>query len=136
MVSPDGYIRLSFDRFRELTFTHLGSGCDPQFLAELVAQGIPASDAGFSEWISSGTPAISIGWGWFILRSQSQRPLLAPDCVRSNVMLINARGYDLGTAATSNLFRTWLDIHGWQDEANAVLHHSMNHFTRPAAIFG
>lgn len=83
-------------------------------------QTVPASAAGFSEWISNTKPVISMGWGWFI-HSRSGQVLLAPDGVRSNLMFVDARGYDLGTAATSNLLMTWLATYPWQAEvANAL----------------
>lgn len=84
------------------------------FLQELKAEAIPARSAGFSEWKSDGNPAISVGWGWFI-HSHLGRMMLAPHGVRSNVMLIDKYGYDLGPVKTSNLFHTWLDAFEWQD---------------------
>jgi hypothetical protein len=112
-LSPDGYIRLPLASLKTLRFVHLFSESDEDFLEELKTQAIPARLAGFSEWKSDTSPAISIGWGWFI-HSQSQGMMLAPDGVRSNVMLIDAQGYDLGPMKTSNLFRTWLAAFEWQ----------------------
>ncbi|HVK93725.1 MAG TPA: DUF4902 domain-containing protein [Noviherbaspirillum sp.] len=119
-MSPDGYIRLPLGRLSALSFVHLFSESDADFLQELKAQTIPASAAGFSEWKSDNDPAISLGWGWFI-HSQSNRMLLAPDGVRGNVMLIDALGYDLGPRKTSSLFGTWLSVFEWQDTVSMAL---------------
>jgi hypothetical protein len=119
-MSPDGYIRLPLASISSLPLRHLFSEPDDGFLEELRMQTIPARAAGFSEWKSETSPAISIGWGWFIL-GHSDRLLLAPDGVRSNVMLIDARGYDLGASATSRLFCSWLGAFDWQNVVSAAL---------------
>jgi Domain of unknown function (DUF4902) len=119
--SPDGYIRLSLTKLSMLPFIHLASDNDLDFLAELKEQTVPAKAAGFSEWKSDTNPAISIGWGWFI-HNKSDHIYLAPDGVRSNVMLTDVYGYDLGQKTTSNLFDTWLSLFDWQNTVNDALH--------------
>jgi hypothetical protein len=119
-VSHDGYIRMSLKHLSELPFVHLASDIDPAILEELQMQTVPARAAGYSEWVSDTTPAISLGWSWFV-HSQSRQLLPAPEAVRSNVMLVDVRGYDLGQTATSLLFGTWLATHDWQHEVcNAI----------------
>jgi hypothetical protein len=122
-VSPDGYIRISLASMCTVPFLHLFSEFDYDFLEELLGQTVPAHSAGFSEWRSATFPAISVGWGWFI-HSRSHRLCVAPDGVRSNVMLIDALGYDLGAAKTSNLFSTWLNDFEWQHTVSEALHRS------------
>lgn len=111
---------MSIARLNALSFEHLYSESDADFLQELKEQTLPACDAGFSEWKSDTVPSISIGWGWFI-HSQSRRLLLAPDAVRSNVMLVDALGYDLGQQQTSHLFGAWLSIFAWQNTVESAL---------------
>ena len=120
VLSPDGYIRLSLTSLNELSFTHLFSEHDDAFLNELREKTVPARLAGFSEWRSDTDPSVSLGWGWFI-HDQSDLMMLAPDGVRSNVMLLDAQGYDLGPMRTSDLFCTWLNIFPWQDVVNMAL---------------
>lgn len=115
-LSPDGYIRLSLKKLCSLHFLHLASDLDESLLYELNQQAVPAETAGFSEWISDTNPAISVGWGWFV-HSDSHRLLLAPDAIRSNVMLLDIFGYDLGPLTTSKLFSIWLNTHDWQPSA-------------------
>ncbi|MGH8809928.1 MAG: DUF4902 domain-containing protein, partial [Noviherbaspirillum sp.] len=119
-ISPDGYIRLRLADLNALHFVHLFSESDTDFLEELVAQTVPARSAGFSEWRTNTNPAISLGWGWFI-HEQSERILLAPDAVRSNVMLIDFLGYDLGPLKTSSLFCSWLSVFEWQKTVGLTL---------------
>lgn len=119
-ISSDGYIRLRLANLNALPFMHMFSENDINFLQELKVQTVPARTAGFSEWQSDTIPAISLGWGWFI-HNQSERMLLAPDAVRSNVMLIDTFGYDLGQLKTSSLFCTWLSAFEWQDAVSMAL---------------
>lgn len=113
MTSPDGYIRLAFDDLTSLPFIHLFSFNDAGFHDELLAQAIPSVAAGFSECRSNTTPAVSLGWGWYV-HSQTSRLLLAPDAVRSNVMLIDKYGYDLGYVVTSGMLNAWFALFDWQ----------------------
>jgi hypothetical protein len=117
VVSSDGYIRLPLAALSRLSFIHLMSVPDSELLQELKTQSVAAQNAGFSEWVSDTTPEISVGWGWF-LHKKSKRLFLAPEFIRSNVMLTDVHGYDLGKTTTSNLFSTWLADYDWQ---NAVL---------------
>lgn len=119
-LSSDGYIRLSLTSLSKLSFVHLFSTHDDAFLAELRAQDVPACSAGFTEWKSDAEPAVSLGWGWFI-HDDSDQIMLAPDGVRSNVMLLDTYGYDLGARRTSDLFCTWLQVFPWQDVLSMIL---------------
>jgi hypothetical protein len=42
---------------------------------------------GFTEWVSAGTPAISIGWDWSMVSNGSIK--LVPDTIRTNLMLVD-----------------------------------------------
>jgi hypothetical protein len=119
-ISRDGYIRLSLEHLSQLPFMHLASDIDATILQDLQHQAVPALAAGYSEWISNTTPAISLGWSWFIHR-RSHKLLPAPEAVRSNVMLVDVHGYDLGSTTTSFLFTTWLAMHDWQHAVTASL---------------
>lgn len=119
-LAPDGYVRLRLKDLGALSFFHLFSESDADFLEELQAQAIPASMAGFSEWRSDTEPALSLGWAWFV-PNQSSQLLLAPERARSNLMLIDAAGYDLGSVKTSSLLRVWLNMFDWQSTVRAAL---------------
>jgi hypothetical protein len=122
-MSTDGYVRLPLASLNGLSFVHLFSESDGEFLRELRVQTVPARSAGFSEWKSDSEPPISLGWGWFI-HEESDAILLAPDGVRSNVMLVDKQGYDLGPIRTSHLFCTWLNTFPWQNVVNVALDES------------
>lgn len=120
IMSPDGYIRLRLSCLDTLPFVHLVSASDDELLQELQSQTVPARRAGFSEWVSDTVPPVSVGWGWFI-HSDTERIMLAPDGVRSNVMLIDRSGYDLGPETSTRLFGAWLSSFEWQPVVNEAL---------------
>ncbi|HEY5799524.1 MAG TPA: DUF4902 domain-containing protein [Burkholderiaceae bacterium] len=125
-LSRDGYIRLSLHHLSQLPLIHLDTATDDAILDELRALTVPAAAAGYCEWCSVTTPSISIGWSWFI-HSQSAQILPAPEAVRSNVMFVDAQGYDLGQTETSMLFTLWLATHEWK--GNVAAHTNAIKFT-------
>jgi hypothetical protein len=120
-MSPDGYIRLPLGSLVSLPFVHLFSHTDTGFMEDLRDTSVAVSAAGYSEWKSETRPDISLGWGWFV-QAQSGQMLLAPDGVRSNLMLIDTTGYDLGPLRTSSLLHTWLQAFEWQGTVKNALH--------------
>ena len=110
--SPDGYIRLTFEAFTQLAFTHRLAWEDPELRHELCAESFPAHRAGYCEWDTEGKRAVSIGWTWFSIADGSI--FVAPGCVSSNVMLVTHNSYDIGAFKTSELLRAWLSSTHWQ----------------------
>lgn len=119
-VSPDGYIRTTFANFTSLPFKHIFTERDQELQDDLLAQAIFADSAGISEWISSTSPSISLGWAWY-KHSGLNCLHLAPEPVRSNVMIVDMHGYDVGLVTTSNLILQWLQYCDWQDMVNLAL---------------
>lgn len=120
-MSPDGYIRLPLGSLASLPFVHLFSHSDTEFLEDLRDTAIAVRAAGYSEWKSETRPDISLAWGWFI-QEQSGQILLAPGGVRSNLMLIDTAGYDVGPIRTSSLLHAWVQTFEWQGTVKSALH--------------
>lgn len=112
--SFDGYVRLTFDVFAQLTFQHKLAWEDPDLSRELRAECFPAFRAGYCEWETGEGNAISVGWAWFAIADGKM--FIAPGYVNSNLMLVTQKNYDLGTFKTSELLRAWLSSLQWQPE--------------------
>jgi len=113
--SEDGYIRLTFQRFCQLSFARRLSIADDDLRSDLVAQDVPAFAAGYCDWLDISTPVrISIGWAWFATDPESPQ-LLAPGGVSSNVMITSPDGSDLGPSKTNELLKSWLSSQCWQE---------------------
>ncbi len=116
-VSPDSYIRLTFEAFRKITLVHLISGLDED-KSELLQEGAMSTEiTGYTEWISEITPIISVGWDWTIRPTQEKdghyKRISEP---RSNLMLIDSQKRDFGSARTTILIETVIDEMAWQNK--------------------
>jgi hypothetical protein len=115
-VSPDGYLRLTVIAFRSIPLTHLLSELDADTnLPPSTASGAClASIAGYTEWASQTTPAISLGWDWRIATTGGHVRYERAGEVRSNVMLLNAERRGMGALATGVLLGAAVDILRWE----------------------
>lgn len=114
LLSLDGYIRLTFESFQQVEMAHLFSGMDED---RPIATGIGASShpiTGYTEWVSHGTPAISIGWDWELIGAQGKAQLIQTGTPGSNLMFVDQHGHDLGPAQTKLLMVAWLNTFNWQ----------------------
>lgn len=114
-IAPDGYIRLTFEEFRQISLMHLISGLDEEKPVLLQAGATFTEITGYTEWMSDTTPAISIGWDWLIQPAQGRggyyKRASEP---RSNLMLVDSHQQDLGATKTALLIETVIDEIDWQ----------------------
>ncbi|WP_414442812.1 DUF4902 domain-containing protein [Burkholderia sp. 22PA0106] len=110
----DGYVRLPRHQLRVLSFAHRATELDRSLLDELNVGNIMARCAGITEWEcrSDTCRYITVGWDWFV--DECGRTALADDDVRSNVMLLDETGRDLGMRQTANAFRDVIERLDWQ----------------------
>lgn len=113
-TSFDGYIRLTFDAFTRLTFRHKLAWEDFDLKDEFREELFPVCRAGYCEWATGESDAITVGWTWFA--DADGEIFIAPGHVNSNVMLVTPKHYDLGASKTSELLRAWLSSHPWRPE--------------------
>jgi hypothetical protein len=118
VASGDGYIRMSFKRLALLQFVHVTSACDQTVLAELLAEAVPAGAAGYTEWIGKTAPVVSLGWDWYC--DDDSRHCLLINEVRSNIMLVDSQGKDLGMRRSAHLIASWLGALEWQSAVLAA----------------
>ena len=115
-VSSDGYVRVTAMALRAVPLAHLLSELDADLdLPPSTASGAClASIAGYTEWASHTTPALSLGWDWRIATSGGRVRYERQGEVRSNIMLVNARRQDLGELATLAVLGVAVDDLEWE----------------------
>ncbi len=114
-VSRDGYIRMTFETFIGLEFTLRKSWKDVALYDDLRSEGFEVCHAGYCEWETETSQAVSIGWAWF--ECPNGRRAIAPGGISTNVMLVTAKSqYDLGQRKTDELLQAWLDGEHWQPD--------------------
>ena len=118
-ISSDSYVRLSEAQLQSVRLGHLISGLDEDVPIFALDAAIPTAITGYSEWVSAGRPAITIGWDWQMLVSDGGVSLCMVGTPRSNVMLLDEADLDLGPDATSGLLASFVGGLNWQDEVSA-----------------
>jgi hypothetical protein len=125
VMSPDGYLRLGVPAFRAIRLSHLLSELDAD--ADLprgnACGACEASISGYTEWVSDGRPALSLGWDWRIATGVDRLRYQRDGEVRSNVMLLDARRRDLGARATAVLLCAAIDTLEWHTAVEHCIRH-------------
>lgn len=120
--SADGYLRCEIARLLHQPMQHLLSCLDVETGRPQVSGSgaLVATLTGCTEWVGTGWdsaapgPAISIGWDWHAATLAGARRYVRSGVPRSNVMLIDARGHDLGFEATAVQMGMWIDRWQWE----------------------
>jgi hypothetical protein len=121
-LSQDGYVRLTFEQFQQVTLAHLISGMDEGTPAELQKGATQAEITGYTEWLSNTVPAISIGWDWKLHASHHENCYYQRSSEPSgNLMLINAKQLDLGPVKTAAVLGKAIDSFDWQTEVQEFI---------------
>jgi hypothetical protein len=113
-LSNDGYIRLSFVEIQAIGLTHLISELD-QDAPTLRCDGAMATAiTGYTEWISTTKPVITIGWDWQMDAPGKHVQLRRINEPRSNLMLCDADQVDAGPEKTIAALERLIDVLDWQ----------------------
>ena len=93
---------------------------DERVLSDAWDLGLPACHAGHCEWIDTNwRPPMTFGWAWLTDRDRTCR--MFPNSVTSNVMIVCARGYDVGPDHTRSLLADWINTLPWTVSVRAHL---------------
>jgi hypothetical protein len=126
--SPMGLLRCTRSRLAVTPMYCVVTGLDDEHLTLLPLNRVGASKtriSGFTEWASREMPAVSIGWDWLLTGSAGRVRLERLEQVRSNLMLVDSIGHELGFDATSVELGGWLESFQWQQ--TVAEHLSKNH---------
>jgi hypothetical protein len=115
-MSDTGYIRLSITELHGISLVHLVSGMDEDGDGAQTGA-VPTAITGYTEWVSTDSPAITLGWDWQMLSEQRCILLKRVSSPSSNVMLQNANRTDLGHIHTALLLEHFIDGIAWQSKA-------------------
>ncbi len=96
MHSRDYYVRLPSDALGRIEFEHIRSAHDDAVLDDaLQAHGRQTRWAGSTEWqCQDGAAALSLAWDW-VVQADGEMRLLHVVAPRTNVQVIDPKGYDL-----------------------------------------
>lgn len=114
-LSPDGLIRLTVDQLLSTPLEHLVSGVDSEPHVIPAACGTQTSLSGYTEWISTEVPAISIGWDWRLQPVAAGVRWVRVGLPRSNLMLTQDTGADTSWHGNLEILGTVVDALAWRE---------------------
>ena len=114
-LSPDGLIRLTVDQLLSTPLEHLVSGVDLDANGQAASCGTQTSLSGYTEWISTRDPTISIGWDWRLQTLASGVRWVRVGLPRSNLMLTQDTGTDATWHGNLEILGTVVDALAWKE---------------------
>jgi len=120
-ISADGYVRLVPKRFAQLTLVHLHSGMDDDKPLSAEDGAVQSSITGYTEWVTTTKPTISVCWDWQMTATKGQVEIVALGFPRSNLMFVDKVGNDLGQLTTESILRSWVHSFEWQSAVHKTL---------------
>ncbi|GAA5785360.1 DUF4902 domain-containing protein [Chitiniphilus shinanonensis] len=124
-TSEDGLIHLSIDELLSLRLLHLLSGLDHE-AGERDVCGSMSQIRGYTEWVSTTQPAVSLGWDWCIRPVFQGLALLRVGEVRSNVCLVNESGHAAPWQRNLEALAMVADALPWKETVPAVIQQHYN----------
>ncbi|OCY51543.1 DUF4902 domain-containing protein [Acinetobacter pittii] len=108
-ISADGFIRLNENQLMNYPLQHLIS----------IVESTQIEDSqilyyGFTEWVTSLTPALSTGWDWEFIEYNGITSIKRIGLPRSNIMIVDLSGTDIGLEVTETLIEKKIDTLFWE----------------------
>lgn len=113
--SSHGLVRLSLDTMLSLSFSHLASGVDSTDESSPAACGKATSLTGYTEWVSTGEPCVTIGWDWSIRITAADWSWIRIGPPRSNIVVVDHEGNDYEWTRNLDLLGTLADALPWKE---------------------
>lgn len=121
ILSYDYYIRLPLETLSAIQFVHFLSGLDEHTPFSSHEGASFAHISGYTEWLSTGIPTITLGWDWELGLLEGRSLYVRLDAPRSNIMLVDAMQRDLGATNTTLVLEAAIDALPWREEVHRHL---------------
>lgn len=126
MHSHDYLLRVAPRELHAIVLAHLCTVQDPAVLQDTAWEDRAALRAGYTEWHGSfGGRAVSLAWDWVELSDGALQPLAGVP-PRSNLRLLDAKGYDLDHAAECRALWACIEALPWRDAARDGISHMVD----------
>ncbi|MGJ7495912.1 DUF4902 domain-containing protein [Variovorax sp. RT4R15] len=113
----DGLLRLQRQDLRNFTLTHLVSGLDDEVCNESEQRcGASTSLSGYTEWICTQEPRLSLGWDWQLETSMTAR-VVRLGLPRTNILLLDGERDPLPWNESLHVLATFIDTFDWNTPA-------------------
>lgn len=108
-ISTDGFIRMNENQLMNYPLQHLISTVESTQIEDS-----QILYYGFTEWATSLTPALSTGWDWEFVEQDGIASLKRIGLPRSNIMIVDVSGTDIGFNVTETLIEKKIDTLFWE----------------------
>lgn len=108
-ISTDGFIRMNENQLMNYPLQHLISTVESTQIEDS-----QILYYGFTEWATSLTPALSTGWDWEFVEQDGIASLKRIGLPRSNIMIVDVSGADIGFDVTETLIEKKIDTLFWE----------------------
>lgn len=116
VVSEDGYVRMSISEVLALELKHFLTGLDGNQNQLPLIDGGVATISGYTEWLSSTIPAITVGWDWRLSICRGKPTYIRDGLPRTNLMVVDGSPpISLGDQGTGFLLGIIIDHLNWED---------------------
>jgi len=115
--TADGFLRMTLEDVLSLAFTHLASGIDGPCDDAAHRCGSRTTISGYTEWIASTAPPVTVGWDWVAETERWVR--IGPP--RSNVLLVDRAERPYDWARNEAVLGTVVDAIPWQEQARRAV---------------
>jgi hypothetical protein len=118
MLCADGYMRCTIPELHALKLIHLHTAIDEDDidLPDRTQGCLPALIHGYTEWISDTEPTVSLGWDWCLEWYEGQAQCRSLNMPRTNLMMIDQEGRDLGDQKTLKVLQDYLALFDWSNQ--------------------
>ena len=114
----DGLLRLHPQQLSDLTWVHLISGIDDDVLAESAVRcGASTTLSGYTEWISTEEPGVTLGWDWQLETRQASPQVVRQGLPRTNVVVVRAEHDPLPWDESLEVLANFIDTFDWKTRA-------------------
>lgn len=110
-------LRMPLQALQQRCLEHLISGLDENDTPPPTGEAaIPCQLTGYTEWVSQGQPALTIGWDWELQSGLDRVALRRVGEPRSNLCLGTQPGETCDWLQSDVLLSRFVDGYNWQDE--------------------
>lgn len=120
-MSPDGLIHLSMNELLSTPLVHFFSHVDHEITTPIEQCGTVMPISGYTEWINTSHPTVSIGWDWFLKISHTGFQWTRFGPPRTNLVLLDEHAIAFDWPSNLVELAIVVDRLPWQEQVAQAL---------------
>jgi hypothetical protein len=116
-----GCVELPLDALLAIPLVHLVSGLDEEEHVDIKHDGKQTTISGYTEWVSTFEPIISLGWDWHLDPLRGAPWFVRSSPPRSNIRLLDERRREVEWHRSQVALAGVVDALSWQESTQAAI---------------